>query len=596
MFRTFQTRLRGTEAQIETLNAYATLIGTAERGLYARLRAGRQWKGDLSRAYHRDVGLGSALTTMVYRQLRARLTSARSIAKRQRSNLKRRLWRECLRLQGKRDRLAKIRSAVTSSFRKLEVAGQKLQQQRQRLAAVASPSITSLQRLKRDIETVYHLRQRLRTDLRRRQALTRSIHDLKRSIQKIAARLKDAEKEHQDPTAIFGPRKLFRSQYSLRRPFVTHGDWLKAWRDRRDKSLFLEGDARAPSGNRYVRLSSGPRGQFDLELRLPKALASRADEHFVSKGRDIFVSRFQGLHFHHGHHLVQQALSSGAPMTFRFQRDQTSWVLSVTVSQDVSIDAPDWTRGALGVDWNTDKIVAAYVDSAGNLVRAFSFPCPTKGKTATQSRDIVRKVSARVALLARTLGVSVVKEELDFASIKASPRAMADSRYSNMLTGFAYASFDRAVTSACHRLGIALIPVDPFGTTTTGRLKFSRRYGLSADQAAALVIARRGMQFSERLIRKAPKQRALPADPWHPTVTREERKACVASAHQSMGDNRGAIRAGVVFAVEATTVYLDERGRWRGDVHPMTSRETSGCSRGDRLSRTSKGWRVCRRE
>ncbi|MCS3744446.1 hypothetical protein [Rhizobium sp. BK661] len=598
MFRTFQTRLRLTDSQFEALNAYAACVGKAERTLYARLQSGRIWKGDLSRAFHREVGLGSALTTMLYRQLQARLASARAVAREQRAALNRRLWRECIRLQAKKDRLLKSKAALAALRIKFAAANLKVAELYRTIKTVPKPPPHSIKRLKHAINDAFHLKERSATSLRRLNDLARSLHDLKRRVQKIARRLKRAEGERDKPIARFAPRKLFGSQHFLQLTrFATHDDWLVEWRSRRDSTIFFEGDARAPSGNRCARLTPGTSGSYNLEIRLPKPLGSHADEHFVSKGRDIFVLKLGGLHFNHGQQVVQQTLASGYPISVRLHRDQKSWKISVTISHSMSVGDPDWTRGSLGVDWNANRIVIAHVDRAGNLIRTYSYSCSTRSKTATQNRDTLRKVSARIAELARVLGISVVKEDLDFSAIKASPRAMGDPHFRTMLASFAYGSFDRSLASACARSGVALTRVDPARTTMIGRLKFSRRYGLSVDQAAAFVIARRGMKFSEKLCLNRPFANPVPAESWHPTATREERKACVASAEvQSIGDIESANSARAVFAGSAKTVYRDRRDMRRGDVAPHDPPEPLGCSRSDRLSRTSKGWRVCRNE
>ncbi|MEQ9544392.1 MAG: hypothetical protein RIK85_00060, partial [Marinobacter sp.] len=49
--------------------------------------------------------------------------------------------------------------------------------------------------------------------------------------------------------------------------------------------------------------------------------------------------------------------------------------------------------------------------------------------------------------------------------------------------------------------GIALSLCNPAYTSLIGLVKYSRMYGLSSDVAAALAIARRGMNLSERLPR-----------------------------------------------------------------------------------------------
>ena len=50
-------------------------------------------------------------------------------------------------------------------------------------------------------------------------------------------------------------------------------------------------------------------------------------------------------------------------------------------------------------------------------------------------------------------------------------------------------------------VGIKLIKVNPAYSSLIGLVKYVRMYGLASDEAAALVMARRGMRLSERLPR-----------------------------------------------------------------------------------------------
>jgi hypothetical protein len=63
----------------------------------------------------------------------------------------------------------------------------------------------------------------------------------------------------------------------------------------------------------------------------------------------------------------------------------------------------------------------------------------------------------------------------------------------------AYAAWGQAIRSRCHRDGVALKLVNPAYSSLIGRVKFAASVGLSVHHSAAMVIARRGMNLSERL-------------------------------------------------------------------------------------------------
>ncbi|MCY7381848.1 MAG: hypothetical protein LH628_04510, partial [Microcoleus sp. CAN_BIN18] len=59
--------------------------------------------------------------------------------------------------------------------------------------------------------------------------------------------------------------------------------------------------------------------------------------------------------------------------------------------------------------------------------------------------------------------------------------------------------FYKQLKSILSNRGIELITVNPAFTSIIGLFKYLKMYGLASDEAAALVIARRGMRLGEKL-------------------------------------------------------------------------------------------------
>jgi hypothetical protein len=68
-----------------------------------------------------------------------------------------------------------------------------------------------------------------------------------------------------------------------------------------------------------------------------------------------------------------------------------------------------------------------------------------------------------------------------------------------MLSAWAYRRFYHLLAAILSNRGISLVTRHPAYTSLIGLVKYARLYGLSSDIAAALAIARRGMNLSERL-------------------------------------------------------------------------------------------------
>ncbi len=66
-----------------------------------------------------------------------------------------------------------------------------------------------------------------------------------------------------------------------------------------------------------------------------------------------------------------------------------------------------------------------------------------------------------------------------------------------MLSSFAYGKIRTHFLSRGYREGVEVVEVNPAYSSLMGRVLFMERYGLSVDQAAALVLARRLLNCSE---------------------------------------------------------------------------------------------------
>jgi len=76
----------------------------------------------------------------------------------------------------------------------------------------------------------------------------------------------------------------------------------------------------------------------------------------------------------------------------------------------------------------------------------------------------------------------------------------------------AYTQIIATLKARAHDAGLEVITRNPAYTSVIGRAKFAERYGLGVHHAAALVIARRALNLSERPNRRARTARALPAE------------------------------------------------------------------------------------
>ena len=153
--------------------------------------------------------------------------------------------------------------------------------------------------------------------------------------------------------------------------------------------------------------------------------------------------------------------------------------------------------GCIGIDLNPTSIGWVRVDQDGNL-KACGRIKLEQGLPQNKMDAQLTDACLQLQKLADKYACPIVVESLDFQAKKT--RLKEEGRkYSRMLSGWAYARFYELLECINSNRGIKIIKVNPAYTSLIGLVKYSRLYGLSSDQSAALAIARRGMKLSERI-------------------------------------------------------------------------------------------------
>lgn len=238
-----------------------------------------------------------------------------------------------------------------------------------------------------------------------------------------------------------------------------------------------------------------------IKIRVPAALKEQYGDYVYANG---FV-------FPYGQQEINAALnnSNGQAVTFRFYCRDFIWycACSVDVAEVPTQSLPRWENGCIGVDLNPGVIGWTYVDANGNLKAKGQFKLNLHSKKSTQSEAILADIAVQLVLVAESFECPIVIEDLDFTAKKAQMRERG-KKYARMLSGFAYSKWKEVLECRCNNRGIELIKVNPAYSSLIGLVKFIRRYGLSSDTAAAMVLARRAMKMSERV----PTKSAYPFD------------------------------------------------------------------------------------
>lgn len=251
--------------------------------------------------------------------------------------------------------------------------------------------------------------------------------------------------------------------------------------------------------------------QFDgstVKIRVPECLEAKYGETL-----ECSVNPFP-----YGQDKLEQALSTtgvttnkktgqqtpiryGLAMTHRFYAKDLRWFWAVTVD----LPAPKRvTRprqyGCIGIDVNPKSIGYAVADHDGNLVAKGRLPFDASSKRRGQTLAIIADVCNSLVNLAKCYEMPICFEDLDFSVKKAQLREHG-RKYARMLSNFAYSRFIEQLTLQCGNAGIEVIRRNPAWSSFLALVKYSKMYGMSSDEAASMVLARRAMNLSERLPR-----------------------------------------------------------------------------------------------
>ena len=328
------------------------------------------------------------------------------------------------------------------------------------------------------------------------------------------AKLKERIKKD-DPELCFGSKVLFNKQHHLEaNNYQTHADWLGDWRSARSSQFLVVGSKDESNGCQICGMTKAEDGSLTARLRVPDTLSGAHGKYLTIKGirfaygmdnvlaalasngrRSVLESKASQVQFGDLYKTYGQAL------TFRFCRDDKGWRLLLTTKavRPKTLSAPE--AGILGMDLNADHLAIALIDRHGNPVNKWTVPCHTYGKSADQCAAAIGEACKEVVGVAEKAGVPIVIENLSFKKKKAELTSSKNRRYARMLSSLAYEKIKQQLVSRAYRHGVDVHAVNPAHTSTIGRTKFCRKYGLSVHHGAAVAIARRFYSHSEKLPR-----------------------------------------------------------------------------------------------
>jgi len=330
------------------------------------------------------------------------------------------------------------------------------------------------------------------------------IHQKKRKLYSLELKLQKLENQKK-PKICFGTKKLFNKQFHLEENgFKNFEEWKTQWQKARKNSFFIIGSKDETCGNQSAQLFE-ENSTLSLKIRLPNK--------FLNYGKYLII---KNINFAYGKKKILEAIEDnllrkrlsqeknssfkyfGRAINYRFLKDKKGFRVFVTITLEESNWISKEENGLIGIDINSDHLALVETDRFLNPIKSKRISLCTYGKNKNQTQAIIGDAISKIVEIAKKTKKPIVIEILDFQTKKTQLKEK-NKRYARILSSFSYNKIIETIKSRAFRNKIKVFEVNPAFTSVIGRVKFQKRYGLSSHQAAALTIARRLKQASEKI-------------------------------------------------------------------------------------------------
>jgi len=311
------------------------------------------------------------------------------------------------------------------------------------------------------------------------------------AIMEAAALIRSAEEKGCDPKeVVFGGKPLHR-KLAKKHLSPEQREQLKIeWQEKRQGTLYSRGD-KSKKGNLNLRVTR-QNNQYMLRINL-------------GKDRTWIEVPFQSRHKKIS--LFNNVLDAGLSYNVRLLKKNNTVYVHLTVDEELPKEKFSLTRGAIGVDLNAfpANVAWAEINAEGNFEDAGTIKTPHLYDQRHNKREAYAWQAAyEVVRVAQERQKGIVLENLDFKNKPCKTSKQQRRCFSN----FSYGKLKEKIIILAKRAGLPIREVHPAYTSKIGALKYAPQYNLSRHTAAAMVIARRGMGFRERVPKSYQKKAA----------------------------------------------------------------------------------------
>jgi IS605 OrfB family transposase len=253
------------------------------------------------------------------------------------------------------------------------------------------------------------------------------------------------------------------------------------WRDARTNALYSRGE-KSKGGNENIKLTHLEENLFQIAILNPLSdkRNDRIQFHVCFPEKFVFLLAFY--------------LAIGEAYSIRVIRKKGRYEVHVTLEEPITIKR-NHEYGVAGIDINPDNLSVTITYPNGNFRASKVFWMHEVNTISANKREwIIQQRCYEVMKWIQSFGINtLVMEELGFLQTNKS------KSFNRMASNFSFSTMTKSLLSIAHKEEIAVIQVKAYYSSFIGKIKYQQTYGLSIHQAAAMVLARRGLGFKENI-------------------------------------------------------------------------------------------------
>lgn len=291
-------------------------------------------------------------------------------------------------------------------------------------------------------------------------------------------------------SVVFGSKKLFNAQFTVKRYKEDHNLWLKDFEQARYNQFLISGRKDGKQGN-YV--FTYDYNEHNLQFKTPNGVAVNLD----------------GVSFPYGQDQINKAIETqmackdkkkyGKPIAWSIEEHKDYYIVKCSINEEENeYKNHHKNTGIIGIDCNVDHFAVANINRKGQLLDSFSLNFDIMDKTSNQITKIIEAEAIAIVDYAVKHNKPIAVEKLDTTTSKVKNR-YGNKKANLRMSMFAYKKMLSAIKSRAEKMGVVVYEVNPAYTSQIRKIKYMKRLGTSIHKAASYVIARRAMGFKEKL-------------------------------------------------------------------------------------------------